>query len=371
MDNRKKGLEDVIAVETKIAYIDGIKGILAYRGINVADLMDNSFEEVSYLLLTGHLPDGSELSEYITTLRNERELDSGVIDILKICNNQADAMDVLRTAVSYISQYDTDYNDNSVDANTRKAIKLIAKFPTIVAAYYRIINGLEPVSPDSELEHGANFLYMVKGTRPTELEAEIMEKDMILSAEHGLNASTFASRITASTLSDIHSAIISGICTLKGPLHGGARLGAMNMLDEIGSIDNVESFVEECVKTKTRIAGFGHRVYKTYDPRAKVYRNLAKELSKADTENGWYEIAEKLEDVVNKEFVKKSGKIIYPNVDFYAAVAYKYLSIPAQLSTSIFALGRVAGWTSHCLEQYEDNRLIRPRAKFIWRVYDK
>lgn len=286
MDNRKKGLEDVIAVETKIAYIDGIKGILAYRGINVADLMDYSYEEVSHLLLKGYLPDESELSDYITTLRNERELDSGVIDILRICNKQADAMDVLRTAVSYISQYDADYNDNSVDANTRKAVKMIAKFPTIVAAFYRIINGLEPVSPDSELGHGANFLYMLKGTRPTELEAEIMEKDLILSAEHGLNASTFASRITASTLSDIHSAIISGICTLKGPLHGGARLGAMNMLDEIGSIDNVENFVEECIIAKKElqvlVTGFTRPMTQGPEYIAILQKNFRMKMPKMD-----------------------------------------------------------------------------------------
>ncbi|MCS3924608.1 citrate/2-methylcitrate synthase [Methanosalsum natronophilum] len=366
-----KGLEDVVAVETNIAYIDGITGILAYRGININDLMDNSFEEVCYLLVKGQIPSGDELEEYKRSLREARPLYDEVLEVIRACNKEADAMDVLRTAVSYMAQVDEDYTDNSMEASNRKAIKLIAKFPTIVAAYFRIVNGEEPVQPDLNLSHGANFLYMLTGKKPNSIESEVMEKDLILSAEHGLNASTFASRIAASTHSDIYSAIISGICTLKGPLHGGARLGAMEMLDSIGSLDRVEKYVNDCISNKKRVAGFGHRVYKTYDPRAKIYRNLAEKLDEDKPDITWYEVAKELETVVEREYVNKHDKPIYPNIDFYAAVTYKYLDIPPKMSTSIFALGRVSGWTAHCIEQYSDNRLIRPRAKFIWKIFDK
>jgi len=242
---------------------------------------------------------------------------------------------------------------------------MVAKFPTIVAAIERNRLGMEAIAPNKELSHGANFLYMLSGKIPTELETEAIEKDFILSAEHELNPSTFSLRVAASTLSDIYSAIISGICTLKGPLHGGARKGVMDMLDEIEDMENVESYLQNKINKKEKIMGFGHRVYKTYDPRAHVYRDIARRLSLENGDTFWFDMAEKIEQTMYHEFVEARGKPIYPNVDFYSAVVYKYLNIPPELATSVFAIGRVSGWIAHCFEQYSHNRIIRPRANYV------
>ncbi|MHA1482657.1 MAG: citrate/2-methylcitrate synthase, partial [Candidatus Heimdallarchaeaceae archaeon] len=221
------------------------------------------------------------------------------------------------------------------------------------------------IEPDSELTHAGNFLYMLRGEKPNDVETRIMNADFVLSAEHELNASTFSTRVTVSTISDLHSAIISGLGTLKGPIHGGARLAVMNMISEIGTADKTEGYILHLIKNKQKIMGFGHRVYRTMDPRAKIFKKMAKELAEENGDMNWYQIGEIMEEVVTREIVEKKGKPIYPNVDFYAGIIYKYLNFPPKLATAIFAIGRISGWLAHCLEQYADNRLIRPRAKYI------
>jgi citrate synthase len=279
-------------------------------------------------------------------------------------------MDALMTAISHMSHSDPDLNLNTEEANIRKAIRLISKAPTIVAYFQRIHEGKEIVKPNELLPHCANFLYMLRGEVPTKLESKIIDLDFILSAEHELNASTFAVRVTASTLSDIHSAIISGIGTLKGVLHGGARLAIMHLLDDIGSEDKTEDHIMNLIKNKQRIMGFGHRVYKVVDPRANIFRDLAEKLAIEKKNMKWFNIANKIEEVVNREIVEKKGRPIYMNVDFYSGVIYKYLDIPPKLATAIFALGRFTGWLTHALEQYGDNRLIRPRAQYKGEHHD-
>jgi citrate synthase len=344
-----------------ICFIDGLEGILKYRDVDINELIDLPYDAVSYLLIKGELPEEQELAEYSARLHAERGINREVMDVIRMCNLNIDAMEVLRTVVSFISQFDPDLNDNSLEGNMRKAIRLIAVVPTIVAAYYRTENGKEPVLPDPSLSHGANFLYMLKGSKPDPLEAEVMEKDFILSAEHELNASTFSSRVTASTLSDLYSAVVSGLCTLKGPLHGGARAEVMTMLEAIGNPENAEKFVLEKIKTREKIMGFGHRVYKTYDPRGTIFKQLSRRLAEAKGDMHWYETAEAIENTVVRELVEKRGKPIYPNIDFYSGVIYKYMEIPPQLATSIFAIGRISGWIAHCFDQYEKKKIIRPR----------
>lgn len=345
-----------------ICFIDGLEGILKYRDIDINQLVELPYDAVSYLLIQGELPGDQELAEYAACLHGEREVNREVIDVIRMCNFNVDSIEALRTIVSFISQFDPDINDSSPEGNMRKAIRLIAKIPTIVAAYFRIANGKQPVPPDPSLSHGANFLYMLRGNKPTQLEAEVMEKDFILSAEHELNASTFSSRVTASTLSDLYSAVVSGLCTLKGPLHGGARAEVVTMIEEIACPENAENYVLDKLSKKEKIMGFGHRVYKTYDPRGTIFKQLAKQLAEAKGDMHWYNTAEVVENTVIRELVEKKGKPIYPNVDFYSGVIYKYMDIPPQLATSIFAIGRVSGWIAHCFDQYEKKKIIRPRA---------
>ena len=317
------------------------------------------------LLINGMLPDEKQLKKFSNSIRQERDLDEGTINVIKTCNFNIEAMDALRTGVSYLSHCDLELNDISEDSNRKKSIILIAKMPTIVATFWRMINLDEPIPPDKSLSHGANFLYMLRGEKPSELEACIMETDFILSAEHELNASTFSARVTASTTSDLYSAVISGLGTLKGRIHGGARLAAMKVLDEVGTIEKAEEYVLNKIKNREIIMGFGHRVYKTWDPRAIIFKKLAKELAEEKGDLSWYQIAEIMEKTIIHEIVEKKKRPIYPNVDFYAAVIYKYMDIDPQLATSIFALGRVAGWIAHCMEQFGNNKLIRPRALYV------
>ncbi|WP_319507221.1 citrate/2-methylcitrate synthase [uncultured Methanolobus sp.] len=365
MEEMKKGLEGVVALDTKISFIDGIQGILMYRGIKIEDLADLSYDAVSYLLINGNIPNETELFEYSQEIKKNRQINGKQIEVLNEFDFGIEALDGLRTAISCTAHFDLENNHHSPDANKNKSIRLVAKFPTIVAALHQASFGQEPIEPNDELSHGANFLYMLTGRIPTELEAEAMEKDLILSAEHELNPSTFALRIAASTLSDLYSAVICGLCTLKGPLHGGARKGVMDMLDEVGTIENVQSYVLDKLEKKEKIMGFGHRVYKTYDPRARIYKDVARRLSIEKGDSSWFDMAEEIERILYHEFVEIRGKPLYPNVDFYSAVVYKYLDIPAELATSIFAIGRVSGWIAHCMEQYADNRVIRPRAHFV------
>lgn len=362
----KKGLEGVVALETAISFIDGKKGVLEYRGYSIEDIAAKlDYPAVAYLLLYSRLPNKAELAAFTRMLRRESKVDEDVLAVLRKCPKNIDAMDALRTAVSYLAHCDRDLNDNSLAANLRKGVRLIAKMPTIVAAFYRIKSGQEPVAPHPRFSRGANFLYMLTNKRPSELEARAVETDFVLTAEHELNASTFAARIAISTLSDLHSAICSGISTLKGPLHGGARLEVIKMLEEIGDQSRAEKYVLDALAAKKRIMGFGHRVYKTYDPRAKIFKQLALDLAKEQRDMRWFNIAETIEATVLRELVEKRGKPIYPNVDFYAGVLYEYLRIPKELSTAMFALGRVSGWIAHCLEQFEDNKLIRPVASYV------
>ena len=365
METTKKGLEGVEVLETRISYIDGVEGFLEYRGHKLGDLVDLDFEAVSYLLLFSDLPEADELAEFSHRLRSKRSIDDDMVSVIRTCNFNIEAMEALRTAVSYHSHCDPDVKDNTLEANIRKATRIIPMFPTTVAAFHRIRNGLGLVEPDPDLPHGANFLYMLRGEVPDPLEAEIMEKDFIVSAEHELNASTFSARVTASTLADYHSAIISGLSTLIGPLHGGARMAVMEYLDDIPSPDAAEDYVMDQISNRRKIMGFGHRVYKTFDPRARIYKDLARRVARRHPDRHWFETAEAVEETVMREFVEKKGKPIYPNVDYYSAVVYKYLDLDPRLATSLFAIARVTGWTAHVLEQYADNRLIRPRARAI------
>jgi len=360
-----KGLEGIEVLETRISYIDGEKGILEYRGRDIKELARMDYETVSHLLIFGHMPDEGEATAFRKDLRSARAIDEETVRTIRMCNFNIEAMEALRTAISYLSHCDLDLKDMSTEANLRKAIRLISKLPTIVAAFHRIHNGLPIIEPDPDLPHGANFLYMLNGETPGDLEAEIMETDFILSAEHELNASTFTARVTASTLSDMHSAIISGLNTLNGPLHGGARMAVMDYLVELGTPEEAEEYVNTLVANHKKIMGFGHRVYKTFDPRALIYKELARRMAAEHPDRNYFAVAEMVERTVMAEFVEKKGKPIYPNVDFYSAVVYMYMGIPPRLATALFAIARISGWVAHILEQYSDNRLIRPRAKAI------
>lgn len=365
MGGFKKGLEGVIATETSISYVDGENGRLLYRGYDINELAEfSNFEEATYLLWFNRLPKKEELDNFRKILRSERGLDKKYLKVLKGCEGSI-PMDALRTSVSFISHFDADLTDNSFSANIRKGIRLAAKFPTIVASHWRLKQHMKPIEPRSDLAHGENFLYMLTGKIPNELSSHAMEQDFLLTAEHEINASTFTARIPVSTLSDLHSAIVAAICTLKGPLHGAAREEIYKLLDEIGIPENAESCIMDKLSKKEKISGFGHRVYKTMDPRAKILKRLARELAESKDDYMWFSISENVEKTVLRELVEKQQKPIYPNVDFYTAAIYKYLNIPMELTTSIFAIGRIAGWTAHCLEQYADNRLIRPLGEYI------
>ncbi|WP_406657559.1 citrate/2-methylcitrate synthase [Methanolobus sp. ZRKC2] len=365
MQEIKKGLEGIVALDTRISFIDGMQGILRYRGIDIEQLAGMTYDAVSYLLVNGEIPNEQELAAYSARLKTERRINGEMTDIMRICNYGSEALDSLRTAISCTAQMDYENDNNSLEANKNKAIRLIAKLPTMIAVMYRCKNGEIPLQPDDDLSHGANFLYMLRGEEPSAIEAEAIEKDFILSAEHELNPSTFALRIAASTLADAYSAIIAGLCTLKGPLHGGARKGVMEMLDEVAVPENANDYVLYKLARKQKIMGFGHRVYRNYDPRSRIFKEMAKKVAKENGDTTYYEVAENLEHVMYREFLEVRGRPIYPNVDFYSAVIYKYLQIPPELATSVFAIGRVSGWTAHCFEQYTDNRVIRPRAHYV------
>ena len=365
MKDSKNGLEDVVALDTSICSIDGTEGILRYRGIAVEQLERMPFDAVAYLLINGNLPDQQELKAYSEMLRSERNIDMAILELFKLCNYGAEALDSLRTAISCSAQLDKESEDTSIEASMNKSIRLIARFPTIIAAAYRHKVGMDFIAPRADLSHGANFLYMLRGSVPSAIEAEAIEKDFILSAEHELNPSTFSLRITTSTTADIYSAVITGLCTLKGPLHGGARKGVMEMLDEIGCQENAEQYILDKLAQKEKIMGFGHRVYKTYDPRERLFKEMAKKLAHEHGESHWYELAVTIEETVSREFMDAKGKNIYPNVDFYSAVVYKYLGVAPELATSVFAAGRIAGWVAHYFEQNNNNRVIRPRANYV------
>ncbi|HUP02115.1 MAG TPA: citrate synthase [Gemmatimonadota bacterium] len=355
------GLEGVVVAESEISYVDGQAGRLVYRGYSIEDLAEHStFEETSALLLDGELPDQRGLDDFVERLSAERGLEPAVVELLRAYPREAEPMAVLRTAVSSLGLIDPDAGDNAPSATRRKAIRLIARFPTIMAAFDRLRNGKEPVAPREDLSHAGNFLYMLSGAEPDPEDARVLDVCLILHAEHGMNASTFSARVTAATLSDLHSAVTSAIGTLKGPLHGGANQEVMKMLIDIeergiGPVD----YVREKLGRKEKVMGFGHRVYKTMDPRAPILRRFSKDLTGRAGQSQWYTMSEELLEAMTAE------KGIDPNVDFFSASTYYALGIPIDLFTPIFAIARVSGWVAHVEAQYAHNRLIRPRAKYV------
>ena len=353
-----KGLEGVVATTSGISSIIGTT--LTYRGIDINELAEHStFEEVVWLLWQGELPSRLELESFKEALARSRDISPAIVEAIRRFPNGAGPMVALRTALSMLAFYDPLSEEMSEEANRQKACRLLSKFPTIVASIQRIRTGQEPVPPDPTLGHAANFLYMLEGRRPTDLAGHIMDVALILHADHELNASTFAARVAASTLSDMDSAVVAALCTLKGPLHGGANEAVMRTFETIGSADNVAPYVHDALQRKERIMGFGHRVYKEGDPRARWLKRMSEQLSQETGNPTWYQISARMEEHVGRE------KGLLPNVDFYSASVYAYLGVPRDLFTPIFAVSRVSGWIAHILEQYADNRLIRPRADYI------
>ncbi|MFD0695225.1 citrate synthase [Paenibacillus sp. GCM10027628] len=359
-----KGLEGIVATTSSISSI--VDGVLTYRGIDIDDLAVNAtFEEVIYLLWFGKLPSQAELEKLQNDLNANSKVPAAVIDQIKSYPKDVNSMAALRTAVSALALYDEEANDMSPEANVRKAIKLQAQVPAIIAAFSRIREGKEPLESKGYPSVAANFLYQMTGKEPDKVAIEALDKALVLHADHELNASTFAARVTVATLTDIYSGITSAIGTLKGPLHGGANEAVMAMLEEIGTVENVVPYINDKLERKDKIMGFGHRVYKNGDPRAKHLQKMSYELGKITGNMKWYDMSIKADDLVT------SLKGLKPNVDFYSASVYTSLEIPRDLFTPIFAISRTSGWTAHMLEQYENNRLIRPRAEYTGPVNQK
>lgn len=353
-----KGLEGIVAAQSSISSI--IDGVLTYRGIDIDDLAEHaSFEEVAYLLWFGKLPTREELADLQQKLDQYSAIPNEVIDMIRLYPKDTNSMAALRTAVSSLALYDAASNDMSSEANQLKAIKLQAQLPTIVAAFARIREGKEPIAPKKGVSIAYNFLYMLTGEEPAEVAVKALDQALVLHADHELNASTFAARVTVATLSDIYSGVTSAIGALKGPLHGGANEAVMVMLEEIGSLDNVNAYIENALSNKVKIMGFGHRVYKNGDPRAKHLQKMSYELGQLTGNMELYNMSTQIEELVTGQ------KGLKPNVDFYSASVYTALQIPRDLFTPIFAISRVSGWSAHILEQYENNRLIRPRAEYV------
>jgi citrate synthase len=356
----KAGLEGVVAAQSSISDVNGNEGRLIYAGYDIHDLAQYStFEEVIYLLWNLKLPTSAELDELKQQISREMKLPAEIQKLIREIPKDANPMDMLRTIVSSLSFYDPEANVMSREANIRKAIRLVAKFPTIVTTFQRLRNGHEPVEPRPDLSIAGNFLFTLNGAEPDDVATRTMDVAFILHADHELNASTFAARVTAATLSDMYSAVVSAIGALKGPLHGGANEGVIKNLLEIGSLENVEEWTTRQLDNKVKIMGFGHRVYRTEDPRATHLREMSRQLGERSGQKKWYDMSQKMEEVVMRE------KSLNPNVDFYSASTYYALGLPTDLFTPIFACSRISGWTAHILEQYENNRLIRPRAEWV------
>ena len=360
-----RGLEGVTATNSSICYIDGDQGVLAYRGIDIHELADRStFEECCYLLWFARLPNRAELEELKLNLARERKLDASIISLLRQAPKHALPMDVLRTIVSALSFYDPEEKVNDAEANLRKSIRLTSQIAYVVAAYDRIRKGKSVIDPDRSLSHAANFLYQLTGQIPSATAERALDIALILHADHELNASTFAARVVAATLSDMHSAITAAIGALKGPLHGGANEAVFRILESIDAsgADPVD-FVKGMLAQKNKIPGFGHRVYRTEDPRATHLRTMSRDLGNSSGVPKWFEISRRIE-----EFVVNDRKL-NANVDFYSASTYHTLGIDIDLFTPVFAASRISGWTAHVMEQLNDNRLIRPRAEYQGSIY--
>lgn len=355
----KAGLEDVVAASSSICDVNGKEGRLIYQGYDIHDLAEHStFEEVVYLLWNGRLPTKTELETITKELRVNRKLPAEVVKLMEQFPKNAGPMEVLRTAVSSLSMWDADTHDNSREANVRKATRLVAQLPTIVAYWDNIRNGKKLLEPKEDCSLAANFLYLLNQQMPDDVATKSLDIALILHADHELNASTFAARVAAATETDIHAATVAAIGTLAGPLHGGANEAVIRMLLKIGDKDKVRPFVQSIFDEHKKIFGFGHRVYKTEDPRASHLRKMSEELGRAKGETKWFEMSREIEEMVMKE------KGLNANVDFYSASVYYMLGIPTDLFTPIFAMSRMAGWAAHILEQYSNNRLIRPRADY-------
>lgn len=362
----KAGLEDTVATSSRICFLDGDRGVLAYCGYDIHELAKRStFEETCHLLWHGRLPSKAELGDLASALAPARPLSEPMIRLMRMLP-PVGGMDALRTLTSALAHYDADVDNASSAANMRKAIRLTAQIGSLVATYGRLNAGGGPIQPDPALSHAANFLYLLTGERPSALAAHAFDVALVLHADHELNASTFAARVAAATLTDMHSCIVAAISALKGPLHGGANADVMRMLMEIGadaSGERIDDFIRGKLARKEKIPGFGHRVYHTEDPRATHLRQMSRDLGRLNGDTKWFDMSQRIEALV------KSEKKLNANVDFYSASTYYALGIPIELFTPIFAVSRISGWTAHVLEQYEHNRLIRPRAEYIGPQY--
>jgi citrate synthase len=355
-----KGLAGVVAVQTEISSVDGPTSTLLYRGINIHELAERAqYEEVAFMLLHGHLPNASELADFKFRLAANGWLPAPIYDHLRMLPRDSIPMEALRTAVSALAFYDPEVEDISIEATQRKAVRLIAQLPTLCAAFHRIRSGREPITSNPRLSHAANALWMLTGKEPEPDFVSGLNAYFVLLADHGMNASTFTGRVVASTQADLHSAISSALASLKGPLHGGANEATMNMLLEIGSVDAVDPYIDEMFDQKRKIMGFGHRIYKHSDPRARHLNYWAERLGRKVNMPQYYEMSLKVALAVLRH------RELYPNVDFYSASMLYYIGIPIDLFTPMFACARVAGWSAHVIEQYKDNALIRPQSEYI------
>ena len=353
---KNAGLEGVVAAPSEICFIDGTAGRLVYRGYEIGDLVENStFEETAFLLWESKLPNRSELSKLKSDLSTQAALPPHTLAILKALPKTTEPMDALRTACSSLSSIDPDLQSNDPEANLRKAVRLTAQFPTIVAAFHRLRHDQKPIDPEPNVSIAANFLHMMSGNKPHETLSRVLDAALVLHAEHGFNASTFAARVTAATLADMHAGVTAAVSALKGPLHGGANQEVMQLLLECGNAEAAVKRVREMLADGEKVPGFGHRVYKTFDPRAAFLRKMSRQLGEAAGNSKWYEMSERLIPIV-KETKNKD-----PNVDFFSASAYYTMGIPIDLYTPIFAIARIAGWTAHIMEQHSNNRIIRPQ----------
>jgi 2-methylcitrate synthase len=354
-----RGLEGVVAAETELCDLDGTNGRLAYRGYDINDLARQAtFEEVAYLLWMGELPDKSQLDRFMAELAAARPIPAELVKSFALLPRQTDPMRVLQASVAILGMHDPDANDNTHAANLRKATRLTSQFATAICAHHRVRSGLEPVAPSNDLRLAANFLYMLTGQKPSEVTVKAFDASLVLYAEHELNASTFTARVIAATLSDMHSAVAGAVGALKGTLHGGAGEAVMRTLLEIGRLDNVDAFVDKALAEKRRLMGMGHRVYTAGDPRAAILKGMAEDACRETGQALWYDLAVKLHAKVS------AAKKLIPNVDFYSAPLFYSIGIPVDLFTPVIATSRIVGWTANLLEQYDDNRLIRPRADY-------
>jgi len=363
-----KGLDNIYVKESRICFVDGEASKLFYRGYSIEDLTAHStYEETAYLLIYGTLPSKAQLQEFMNKIESYRPIDSGILQLLQSLPTTCNALDALRTAVSALGSYDpepetTSWGVGGMEARIDKSLQILAKAPTIIAAFDRLRNHQDPFPPKPGLSHAADFLYMLSGKVPDAYDTRVMDVALILHAEHEMNASTFSCTVTASTLADMYSIITSGICALRGPLHGGANEAALKTVMEVGDVSNAESYVTQALAEKRRIMGFGHRVYKTWDPRYKILKKVGAELAKKKGNEALFETAVAIE---NSALRHLAGTPIFPNVDSYSGLVFHMLGIPIDLFTPIFALSRIAGWTAHSIEYLESNRLIRPKALYV------